>query len=123
MVPLHTVVTISTVLAPYVISRYNLSTTAPVNGQAAFGGSSGAAMAAVERLAAETLPEGYGFEWSCLSLQAAQPAGQEPLVFALAMLFASLFRVARYERWMLPLAISFWLRTDRRGGGEGWGVL
>ncbi|HEY9548161.1 MAG TPA: efflux RND transporter permease subunit, partial [Kiloniellaceae bacterium] len=107
MVPLHTVVTISTVLAPYVISRYNLSTTAPVNGQAAFGGSSGAAMAAVERLAAETLPEGYGFEWSGLSLQEAQTAGQAPIVFALALLFAYLFLVAQYESWMLPLAIIF----------------
>lgn len=105
MVPLRTVVSVTTVLAPYVISRYNLAVAAPVNGQAAPGGSSGAAMAAVERAAAETLPQGFGFEWSGLSFQEMQSAGQAPVVFALALLFAYLFLVAQYESWMTPLAI------------------
>jgi multidrug efflux pump subunit AcrB len=106
MVPLRTVMSTSVVLAPYVISRYNLSVAAPINGQAAAGGSSGAAMAAVERVAAETLPQGYGFEWSGLSFQEMQSAGQAPIVFGLALLFAYLFLVAQYESWMLPLSIN-----------------
>jgi len=105
MVPLRTVVTTSTVLAPFSISRYNLSVAAPINGQAAPGGSSGAAMDAIERVAAEALPPGYGFEWSGLSFQERQSGGQEPVIFALALLFAYLFLVALYESWMLPIAV------------------
>lgn len=105
MVPLRTVVSTTTVLAPYTISRYNLSVSVPINGQAAAGGSSGAAIEAVEALAAEELPEGYGFSWSGLSYQEAQTSGQAVMIFGLALLFAYLFLVAQYESWMLPLPI------------------
>lgn len=105
MVPLRTVVSVSTVLAPYAISRYNLSVAAPINGQAAPGGSSGGALDAIDRVAAETLPEGYGHEWSGLSLQERQSAAQAPVIFALALLFAYLFLVAQYESWLLPISI------------------
>src|SRR5262249_43363472 len=67
MVPLGTMVSTTTVLAPFVISRYNLSVAAQINGQAAPGGSSGAAMDAIERVAAQNLPAGFGYEWSGLS--------------------------------------------------------
>jgi hydrophobe/amphiphile efflux-1 (HAE1) family protein len=105
MVPLRTVVSTTTVLAPFVISRYNLSVAAPINGQAAPGGSSGAAMDAVERVAAQALPAGYGFEWSGLSFQERRSSGQESIIFGLAFLFAYLFLVAQYESWMLPIAV------------------
>src|SRR3546814_3119280 len=97
MGPLTTVASTTTVLAPFVSARYNLVTSAPINGQAAAGESSGAAIAAVERVAAATLPQGYGFEWSGLSYQETRSAGQAPIVFALALLFAYLFLVAQYE--------------------------
>ncbi len=105
MVPLRTIVSITTVLAPFVISRYNLSVAAPINGQAAPGGSSGAAMDAIERVAAAELPAGYGYEWSGLSYQERRSSGQEPIIFALAFLFAYLFLVAQYESWLLPIAV------------------
>jgi hydrophobe/amphiphile efflux-1 (HAE1) family protein len=105
MVPLRTVVSTTTVLAPFVISRYNLSVAAPINGQAAPGGSSGAAIDAVERVAAQALPAGFGFEWSGLSFQERRSSGQEPIIFGLAFLFAYLFLVAQYESWMLPIAV------------------
>lgn len=105
MVPLRTAVSTDIVLAPFVIPRYNLFVTAPINGQPAPGGSSGAAMDAVERVAAEELPPGYGFEWSGLSFQERRSQGQEPVIFALAFLFAYLFLVAQYESWMLPFAV------------------
>lgn len=104
MVPLRTVVSTTTVLAPFVISRYNLSVAAPINGQTAPGGSSGAAMDAVERVA-QALPAGYGFEWSGLSFQERRSSGQESIIFGLAFLFAYLFLVAQYESWMLPIAV------------------
>lgn len=105
MVPLRTLLSISTVLGPYVITRYNMSVAAPINGAAAPGGSSGSAMAAVERIAAESLPPGYGLDWSGLSFQERQSGGQEPIVFGLALLFAYLFLVAQYESWVLPITI------------------
>jgi HAE1 family hydrophobic/amphiphilic exporter-1/multidrug efflux pump len=105
IVPLRTMVSTTTVLAPFVISRYNLSVAAQINGQPVPGGSSGAAMAAVERVAAQELPEGYGYEWSGLSFQERQSSGQEPLIFAMAFLFAYLFLVAQYESWTLPIAV------------------
>lgn len=103
LVPLRNVASTTTVLAPYVLSRYNLWVSAPINGEAA--ASSGEAMAAVARVAAETLPEGYGYEWSGLSYQEQEAGGQAPIVFALALIFAFLFLVAQYESWMLPFAI------------------
>lgn len=119
MVPLRTVVSTTTVLAPYVISRHNLFVAAPVNGQPAPGGSSGAAMDAVERVAAKVLPQGYGFEWSGLSFQERRSGGQEPIVFGLALLFAYLFLVAQYESWMLPISIILSLGAALFGATAG----
>ena len=61
------------------------------------------------------MPQGYGFEWSGLSYQETQSAGQAPIVFGLALLFAYLFLVAQYESWMLPLAIIFSLGAAALG--------
>jgi len=105
MVPLRTVVSLTTILAPYVISRYNLLTAAPINGVAAPGRSSGEAIQAVERVAAEVLPTGYSYQWSGLSYQETSSSGQEPIIFGLALLFAYLFLVAQYESWTLPISI------------------
>ncbi len=105
MVPLRTVASATTVLAPYVIPRYNLATAATINGQAAPGASSGAAMDTIEKIAAQSLPEGYAFQWSGLSFQEAEGSGQEAVIFALALLFAYLFLVALYESWMLPISV------------------
>src|SRR5690606_1263682 len=69
MVPLRSVVSLTTVLAPFVITRYSLAASAQVNAVTAPGSSSGQAMAAMEQVASEVLPEGYGYEWSGLSFQ------------------------------------------------------
>ena len=62
-------------------------------------------MDAIERVAAQELPAGYGFEWSGLSFQERRSSGQEPIIFGLAFLFAYLFLVAQYESWTLPIAV------------------
>jgi len=105
MVPLRSVVSLTTVLAPFVITRYNLSVSAQVNAVPAAGASSGQAMAAMETVASQKLPDGYGYEWSGLSFQESRSSGQEGLVFALAFLFAYLFLVAQYESWALPAVV------------------
>lgn len=105
MVPLDNVITVSDTLGPYTVQRYNLYGSAQINGQPAPGASTGAAMDAVERAAAEILPQGYGLSWAGLSFQQTQSSGSEVVVFGMALLFAYLFLVALYESWMLPVAI------------------
>ncbi|RLL74491.1 efflux RND transporter permease subunit [Ochrobactrum soli] len=105
MVPLSSVVSLTTVLAPFVITRYNLSVSAQVNAVPAPGASSGQAMAAMETVASQKLPDGYGYEWSGLSFQESRSSGQEGIVFVLAFLFAYLFLVAQYESWALPAVV------------------
>ena len=105
MVPLRSLVTLSTVLGPNIITRYNLFPSVTVNGQAAPGGSSGQALTTMAEVAAKTLPTGYGYEWSGISLQEIGTRGQVVYVVALSLLFAYLFLVAQYESWTIPLAV------------------
>lgn len=105
MVPMSSLATISTVLAPQIISRYNQFASAQINGEAAPGFSSGDAMAAMSRVAAATLPDDYAYEWSGLSFQEQQAGGKAPILLALALLFGFLFLVAQYESWTIPLPV------------------
>ena len=104
-VPLESLVDLSYRLGPKVVKRYNLFTSLDIKGEAAPGYSSGQAMAAMERLAREKLPSGYGFEWSSMSYQEKQASGTVVYLFALAMIFAYLFLVGLYESWNLPVSI------------------
>ncbi|WP_058555966.1 efflux RND transporter permease subunit [Thiohalocapsa sp. ML1] len=105
MVPLATLAQVETRTGPQIISRYNLFRSADISGAAAPGYSSGAAIAAMQQAAAADLPSGYGYEWTSMSYQEIQAAGQAPLIFALALLFVYLFLVAQYESWSIPLAV------------------
>lgn len=105
MVPMRAMATLKTDLGPFSLTRYNLFTTAPLNGVPARGVSSGAAMLAFEQAAKQVLPDGYGYEWSGLSLQERESSAQAPLIFSLALVFAFLFLVAQYESWTLPIPI------------------
>ena len=105
MVPMTSLATMSTVLGPQLITRYNQLPSTQLNGNAAPGSSSGEAMGAMERLAAKTLPPGYGFDWSSMSFQERQAGGQVVGLFALALLFAYLFLVGQYESWNIPFSI------------------
>jgi hydrophobe/amphiphile efflux-1 (HAE1) family protein len=105
MVPLRSLVTISTVLGPQAITRYNLSPSVAVNGSAASGQSSGQALRAMEELASTQLPQGFGFEWTGLSLQELQAGGQTLMIYGLSLLFAYLFLVAQYESWTVPISV------------------
>ncbi|EFH11269.1 efflux RND transporter permease subunit, partial [Teichococcus cervicalis] len=115
MVPLRGLARLETVLGAYSQPRYNLFPAAQINAQAAPGQSSGAAIAAMERVAAETLPEGYGYEWSGLALQQLRSAAQTPVIFALALAFAYLFLLGQYESWTLPLSILLSLAVAALG--------
>ncbi len=105
LVPLDTLLTNRIVLEPELINRYNLFPAIQVNGEAAQGFSSGAALAEMEALATELLPDGYSYEWSALSYQESQAGGGGAFIFALAFLFGYLFLVALYESWTVPLSV------------------
>ena len=107
MIPLSTFVTPLPNSAPTVMERYNLYRTAELGGSPGTGYSSGDAIRAMEEVAATTLPQGYGFEWSGISRQEKESAGKAPIVFALALVFVFLFLAALYESWTIPFAVLF----------------
>ena len=106
MVPLSSLVRSAPIGTATVTQRYNLFRTADIGGDAAPGYSSGQALQAMEEVAA-TLPSGYGYEWSGISLQEKQSAGQAPIIFGAAILFVFLFLAALYESWSVPFAVLF----------------
>jgi len=119
MVPMRSLITLSTVLAPQVVYRYNQFTSVQINGNAAPGFSSEEAMAAMERLAAKTLPDGYAFAWSSMSFQERKARGKVEMLFVLALLFGYLFLVGQYESWNIPLSIILSVPVASLGGLAG----
>jgi len=105
LVPLGTLVSIREVSGPDLVQRYNLYASVPIQGSAAPGVSTGDALAAMEKLAAETLLPGITFEWTELALQERLTGDTAIYIFALAVLFVFLALAAQYESWVLPLAI------------------
>jgi hydrophobic/amphiphilic exporter-1 (mainly G- bacteria), HAE1 family len=105
MVPLRTLASARLELGPQLLIRYNNYRAAIINGSPAPGYSSGAALAAMERLSATVLPAGFGYEWTGTALQEKEAAGKTPIVLGLAVLFAYLFLVALYESWNIPISV------------------
>jgi hydrophobe/amphiphile efflux-1 (HAE1) family protein len=105
MVPLGSVLTVRESFGPDRVLRYNAYPAADINGGPAPGVSSGQAIAAIERLAAETLPNGIGYEWTELTFQQKAAGNTALLVFPLCVLLAFLVLAAQYESWSLPLAV------------------
>jgi hydrophobe/amphiphile efflux-1 (HAE1) family protein len=104
-VPLSTIADARATIGPETLTRYNLFRSAAVSGSAAPGYSSGEAIAALERVARETLPPGMSWEWSGITFQELRVSGQAPILFGLALIFVYLFLVAQYESWSLPFAV------------------
>ena len=91
MVPLNTLATTELTLGTEIINRYNLFSSATINATPALGKSTGDAIAAFEQIAAETLPDGYGFEWTGMTYQELSAGNLAPILFALAVVFTYLF--------------------------------
>ena len=104
MVPLGSVVSLSKVLSPRVVTRYNQYPSATITAVQNPAVSTGEAMAAVEKLA-QDMPDGFGYEWSGISYQEKSSQGQIGYLIALAILFGYLFLVAQYESWITPLPV------------------
>jgi gold/copper resistance efflux pump len=105
MVPLATLVDARPSAGPDRVIHYNAFPSADISGGPAPGFSSGQAVAAMERIAEEELPDGMTYEWTDLTYQE-QAAGNAALyVFPLAVLMAFLILAAQYNSWSLPLAV------------------
>jgi multidrug efflux pump len=105
MVPLAAVLRVKELAGPERAMRYNGFLAADINGNAAPGYSSGEARAAVERIAAETLPRGFEFEWTELTYQEILAGNSAIVVYPLAILLVFLVLAALYESLVLPLSI------------------
>jgi multidrug efflux pump len=105
MVPLDTLTTWQQGTGARFLQRYNLYRTAAFSGSPAPGASSGDAIRALEEVAAEVLPEGYGFEWSGQSKQEIEAGNTSTLVLALSIVVVFLFLAALYESWAVPFAV------------------
>ncbi|MCU0354558.1 MAG: efflux RND transporter permease subunit, partial [Cytophagales bacterium] len=105
MVPFATFVRLERVYGPEQITRYNMYTSAMVNGDAAPGYSSGDAIATVERVAREELPRGYGIEWSGVTREEILSGNQAIYIFIICLVFVYLLLAAQYESFLLPLPV------------------
>jgi multidrug efflux pump len=105
MIPLSALLRVKASAGPERAMRYNGFLTSDVNGNAAPGYSTGQAQAAVARIAAETLPNGFDFEWTDLTYQEILAGNSALIVFPLAILLVFLVLAALYESLTLPLSI------------------
>jgi hydrophobe/amphiphile efflux-1 (HAE1) family protein len=105
MVPIGSIASFQDITGPYRVPRYNLFDAAEVQGAAIPGVASGTALALVEQIAAEVLPEGFAFEWTELALQERLAGNTAIIAFGLSVVFTFLVLAALYESWLLPLAV------------------
>jgi hydrophobic/amphiphilic exporter-1 (mainly G- bacteria), HAE1 family len=105
MVPISSVATFSDVTGAYRVPRYNLYPAAEVQVALARGTSSGQGIAAIEGIAKQRLPDGFGFEWTEIALQEKIAGNTAIIAFGLAVVFVFLLLAALYESWLLPLAV------------------
>ena len=111
MVPFSTFTTIERVYGPEVLTRYNMYMSAMINGEPAPGYSSGDAIKAVEKIAAEKLPRGFDIEWSGMTREEILSGNQTIYIFGICLLFVYLLLAAQYESFLLPLPVLLSLPT------------
>ncbi len=107
MASISNFVTLRRIYGPDLMNRFNMFTSISVTGQPAEGYSTGDAIAAIARVAAESLPRGYGYEYSGMTREVAGSgaSGATATIFGLCLLFVYLLLSAQYESYMLPFAV------------------
>lgn len=106
MVPLGSLITSKLVETPAVISHYNIYRSIEINGSPKPGYSSGQAIQALREVA-QTLPAGYGYEFSGMSREEIAAGNQQTTIFAISLVFVFLFLAALYESWSVPFSVLF----------------
>ncbi len=107
MVPYSAFMTIKKRQGPNEITRYNLYNSAAIRGEPATGYTSGDAIAAVQEVAAQTLPRGYDIAWEGLSFDEAARGNEALYIFMIVLAFVYLVLAAQYESFVLPFAVLF----------------
>ncbi len=106
MASLENFVTLTKTYGPDLLNRFNLFTSISVTGNPAAGYSSGQALAAIDRVASQTLPTGYGFEYAGMTREEGTQSGNSTaVIFGLCLLFVYLLLSAQYESYILPWAV------------------
>lgn len=106
MASIDNFVTLERVYGPDLLNRFNMFQSISVTGSPNAGFSSGQALEAVERVAAQTLPTGYGYEYSGMTREQGNQSGnQTAMIFGLCLLFVYLLLSAQYESYILPFAV------------------
>ena len=104
-VPLGSFTTVRNIAGPYRVPRYNLYPAAELDATAVVGYSQGQVIDALQKIAAETLPDGFGYEWTTLAFQQIRAGSTALFAFALAVVFVFLVLAAQFESLTLPLAV------------------
>src|SRR4051812_25502320 len=104
-VPLSALGQVKYTLGPIDVPHYNMYTASRITGQPAPGYSSGQAIAAMQSVADEVLPEGFGYEWTGTTYQEQKTGNTATYIFALSIACVFLFMAALYESWVRPLVI------------------
>jgi len=105
MIPLRSLAEVRIAVGPPALIRYNNLRAVTVQGSPAAGVSSGQALQAMDAVAAHTLPQGYGGEWTDTAFQEKRAEGKTAIILGFAILFAYLFLVALYESWTIPIPV------------------
>ena len=105
MVAFSSFLTIEKVYGPEQVTRYNMYTSAMINGQPAKGYSSGQVIDAIKETAAKELPRGYGYDWAGSSRDQANKGNEAIIIFTVCLLFVYLLLAAQYESFLLPLSV------------------
>ena len=105
MTQIGTVVDVTEVQGPSLISLYNLYPSSTVVGSPAPGFSSGQALDIMDQIGKDTLPTGSGYDWTAMSFQEKQVGAQIYYVFGFALLLVYFVLAGQYESWVLPLAV------------------
>lgn len=104
-VPLGTVAEVRPIVGPSLVTRYNLYSSASLQGSPAPGTSTGTAMAIMESLAQRVLPDGFGYEWTTMAFQEQSASGQTGVLVGLAVVLVYLILAALYADWILPFSV------------------
>lgn len=105
MISLSNLVKITPVVGAQTVNHYNLYRSIEITGSPAPGASSGQALKSMEKVSAQVLPSGFGYEWSGSSLEEIESGGQAPIIFGLGLIFVFLVLAAQYENYVDPFII------------------
>lgn len=120
MVPLKSVVQLTPVSGPETLDHFNLFNSINISVVPAPGYSTGQAMAAIEEVAGNSLPQGYSMDWKGMAREEQNSSGQTGMIFILSIVFVYFLLAAQYESYILPFAVLLAVPTGLLG--VFWGI-